>query len=352
MKQSHTIKLALTALLLFAVVFAVSRAPGVAEWYIVHIYPALATVLSTISALFPFSLYDLFILFLIIAFIMLVILMIIRKIRWGKGLRIIARSVIILIAWFYVAWGFAYFRQDFYTRCGMQQTAFDSTGFKSFADNFIADANRAYISVSEMNKDSIHQKIERQYDRLHTLLKINYPNGKRRTKPMMFESIYTKTGISGYFGPFFNEVHVNDFVLDMEYPFTLAHEKAHQFGVASEAECNLYAFIVCATSDDAQLRYSAYLSTMSYVLSNYRRTFPDGYRELLSKVDGRIINDLRTNSEHWMSQHNQTIDNVHREVYNTYLKTNKIKTGIQNYSEVVSLLLSTYPVIISEYNKQ
>ena len=342
MKLSDSIKLALTALLVFMTVFAVSKSPGIAEWYIVHIYPIPATILSTASALFPFSLYDLFILLIIIAFITLFILMVYRRIRWGKGLRMIMCAVIVIIAWFYVAWGFAYFRQDFYTRCRMQQTAFDSTRFKSFAKDFITDANNAYISVSEINKDSVDQKIEHQYDRLKAMLKINYPNGKRKTKRMMFESLYTKTGISGYFGPFFNEVHVNRFVLDMEYPFTLAHEKAHQFGVASEAECNLYAFIVCAASDDPQLRYSAYLSTLSYVLSNYRKAFPDEYRELVGTIDTRIIDDMRTISKHWMSRQNQTMNNVHREVYNTYLKTNNIKTGISNYSEVVSLLISTY----------
>ena len=342
MKLYKPIKLLLTAFLLYMLVFAVGKSPGIAEWYVANIYPIPATILSFVSALFPFSLYDLFLILLIPAFIMLVVLMILRKIKWGRGLRILAYSVLILIAWFYFAWGFAYFRQDFYTRCNIQQTVFDADTFKSFAFDFAADANNAYIHVSEINKDSVNQKIEQQYEKLKEVLKIKYPNGKRKTKRMMYEFFYTKASISGYFGPFFNEVHVNHFAPDMQYPFTLAHEKAHQFGVASEAECNLYAFIVCATSDDAQLRYSAYLSTLSYVLTNYRKTFPNEYRDLVGLIDKRIISDVNTISNHWISSQNQTINKAHREVYDTYLKTNQINTGIQNYSDVVSLLISTY----------
>ena len=342
MKLSKPIKLLISTLSLFVLIFTVSKMPSVAEWYIANIYPVLAAILSFISALFPFSLFDFFTILAIIAFIVLIFLMILRKIKWGKGLRIIAYSVLVVIAWFYFSWGFAYFRNDFYARCNIQKSEYDTEKFKSFAADFIADANAVYISVTDINKDSINLKIEQQYEKLKDVLKIKYPNGKRKTKRMLYEFLHTKVGVSGYFGPFFNEVHVNNFVLAFEYPFTLAHEKAHQFGVASEAECNLYAFIVCATSSDAQLRYSAYISTISYVLNNYKKIFPDDYKDLLSTVDTRIIDDAINMSEHWLSARSKTLANAHKVVYDTYLKTNNINSGIQNYSEVVSLLISTY----------
>ncbi|MDR2292227.1 MAG: DUF3810 domain-containing protein [Prevotellaceae bacterium] len=346
MKLSKPIKLLTATILLFATVFAASKMPGAVEWYVANIYPLIAAALSFVSALFPFSLFDVFTITAPLALLTLIVLMIFKKVKWSKGLYMIACSVLLLVAWFYLAWGFAYFRKDFYERCNVQKSEYNAENFSAFAKNFIEDANSARIDFKSIDKTDINRKIEEQYEKLKDVLKIKYPNGKRKPKRMLYESLHTKTGISGYFGPFFNEIHVNSFVLDFEYPFTLAHEKAHQFGVASEAECNLYAFIVCATSNDAQLRYSAYISTIVYVLNNYYKIFPDDYKNLLEAVDSQVIEDVKNMSKHWLDAKNQTLSNAHKAVYNTYLKTNNINSGIQNYSEVVNLLISSYSKLV------
>jgi hypothetical protein len=346
MRFSKPVKLLTAVILLFVAVFAASKMPNLAEWHVKNIYPLIATALSFVSALFPFSLFDLFTIIAPIALLTLIVLMIFKKIKWLKGLYIIAYSVLLLIACFYFLWGFAYFRKDFYERCNIQKAEFNAENFNSFVKNFIADANSSYINFDGINKNDINIKIERQYEKLKDVLKIKYPNGKRNPKLMLYESLHTKIGVSGYFGPFFNEIHVNTFALDIEYPFTLAHEKAHQFGVASEAECNLFAFIVCATDNDAQLRYSAYISTIGYVLNNYYKIFPDDYKNLLETVDNRIIEDMKAMSKHWTEARSQTLSNVHQVVYDTYLKTNSINSGIKNYSEVVNLLISAYDILV------
>ncbi|MDR1346853.1 MAG: DUF3810 domain-containing protein [Prevotellaceae bacterium] len=346
MKLSKPIRLLLTAALLLVLVFAISRMPGVAEWYVKNIYPLIAAALSFFSALFPFSLFDTFTIAAIIAFVVLVFLMIFRKIKCAKGLYIIAYSVLFLIAYFYFSWGFSYFRKDFYTRCNIQKSEYNAENFKAFVKTFIDDANSACIDFNDFDRNDINGKIERQYEKLKDVLKIKYPNGKRKPKRMLYEPLHTKTGVSGYFGPFFNEIHVNSFVSDFEYPFTLAHEKAHQFGVASEAECNLFAFIVCATGDDEQLRYSAYISTIGYVLNNYYKIFPDDYGNLLESIDSKIIEDIRTMSKRWTEAKNKTLSNAHKAVYDAYLKTNNITSGIENYSEVVNLLISAYDILV------
>jgi len=346
MKISKSIKLLLSAILLFAVIFAMSKMTSVSEWYVTNIYPLLAAILSFFSALFPFSLFDIFTILAIISIFVLIFLMIVKKIKCIKALYIVAYSILIIIAWFYFSWGFAYFRQDFYTRCNIQKSEYNADDFKTFAIDFITDANSAYVDINNFDKKEINKKIELQYKKLKDVLKIKYPNGKRKPKRMLYEFLHTKTGVSGYFGPFFNEIHVNNFLLDFDYPFTLAHEKAHQFGIASEAECNLFAFIVCATSNDEQLRYSAYVSTIGYILRDYKKAFPDDYNDLLSQTDERIINDLITSSEHWTNAKSKTLSKAHKVVYDAYLKTNKIDSGIKNYSEVVGLLISTYNIFV------
>ncbi|MFQ9022452.1 MAG: DUF3810 family protein [Parabacteroides merdae] len=69
-------------------------------------------------------------------------------------------------------------------------------------------------------------------------------------------------------GPFFTEYNLNPDLLPVQYPFTYAHEMAHVLGISSEAEANLYGFLVCSRSGVPEIRFSAYFALLPYVLSN------------------------------------------------------------------------------------
>jgi hypothetical protein len=115
---------------------------------------------------------------------------------------------------------------------------------------------------------------------------------------------------------------------------------AHQFGIAAESEANLYAFAVCDGSGDEKIRYSAYASTLRYVLNDIRRFLPDEYKSIVSHVRPEIMDDLQRNREHWLAARDKTLSDVQGRVYDVYLKTNKVSSGQASYSEVVGLLVS------------
>ena len=338
--------LLIVAAILFGVIIIFSRSTALSEWYMRHIYPGIAIILSTLSGLFPFSLYDLFVIAAVLYLLKLVLFVIIRRTDFKKFLFSLFRFVTILVAWFYFAWGISYFREDFYAKHNLKETPFDADNLKKFVVRFIADANEAYVDFDVMDRRGVGQDLERSYYILHGKLDIDYPNGKRRAKPMLFESFYSKMGVSGYFGPFFNEIHVNNYSLNSTYPFTLAHEMAHQFGIAHESEANLYAFIVCMGSEDARIRYSAYLSTLLYLVNDAAEFLPDEVDSLTSVIRPEIIADLRRNREHWLAVRNRSLSEVQDRAYDAYLKTNKVSSGRENYSEVVGLLISTYDSFI------
>ncbi|RNC65871.1 DUF3810 domain-containing protein [Proteiniphilum sp. X52] len=325
---------------LFAIIFLFSLSATLSEWYMRGVYPILAAILSFISNLFPFSLYDIFLVVAVLLLIKLVVFTIIRKTSFLKFLFLLIRFVTVIVAWFYFSWGIAYFREDFYDRTDITEMTFDPEIFRDFAVRFIARANLCYTDCADLDRQEARREIELSYRRMHGMLRITYPNGKRKPKPMMFESVYSKMGVSGYFGPFFNEIHVNDYGLNFAYPFTLAHEMAHQFGIAAESEANLYAFVVCSLSGDEKIRYSAYLSTLRYVLSDTRKFLPDEYESLVSSIRPEIIADLRRNREHWLAARDEALSEVQDRVYDAYLKTNKVSAGQDNYSQVVGLLIS------------
>jgi len=313
---------------------------ALAEWYMQNCYPAIAAILSFFSRMIPFSLMDLLFIATTVAFLGSIVMICKKRIsllRWSKMLLL---AVLWTVVWFYISWGIAYFRPDFYERFGIELPKEDKDFFETLVIRYIEALNEAYVAEPHFDVKEINEEIETLYAKHHELLRLPHPCGWRRTKKTIAEPLMTRMGISGYFAPFFNEVHVNNFSLPVTYPYTLAHEKAHQFGVANEAECNFFATVICASSDHPLVRYSGYLQTTSYLLGNLRRISPDNYREIAEQIDPRIMADYRAIREHWQTGVNPTMSAVQSRVYDTYLKTNKQQSGILSYSEVTGLLVA------------
>lgn len=334
------IRLIVVGGILLAVIFIFSRSPILSEAYMRNVYPAIATLFSFISGIFPFSLYDLFIVAALIWFTGMILRVILRKITLSTFLYSMLRFTLIVVAWFYLGWGVAYFRGDFYARSEVTKATFDREKLMRLTETIIEQANYNYLDCRSMDKEKVHLEIEQSYAALQDPLRLSYPNGKRRMKPMLFEPIYSGMGVSGYFGPFFNEIHVNHFGLPFTYPFTLAHEMSHQFGIAAESEANLYGFAACINSNHPMVRYSGYASVLGYLLRDARRLLPDAYDSLVQSIRPEVLADLQRNSEHWMSARNSFLSDAQDKIYDAYLKTNQVSSGRDNYSEVVGLLLS------------
>jgi len=330
--------LPLTAVAVFGLTQLAWLFPGITEKiYSRGIYPVVAILISNISRFVPFSLDDIFYALLFVALVVLIALLIFRKIRWataGKVLLNVLASVYIL---FYVLWGFNYFRSDIYNRIGLKKSKANNAEFVAQLRKQVENTNKSWCTFDNWEPEKVDTRIEESYKKLAPALKIKYPAGKRRAKPITMSHFFAQAGISGYYGPFFNEVHVNSRILPIEYPFILAHEKAHQFGITNEAEANFYAWLVCTKSKSKQLQYSANLHVLQYFL--YQGYKLDEYNAIIAKLDKRVKNDLKKIREHWMSLRNEKIDKAASKVNDFYLKTNKIKEGVKEYSGVVKFVM-------------
>ena len=180
--------------------------------------------------------------------------------------------------------------------------------------------------------------MEKSYAKNSHNVNIKYPNGHRKPKKMIFSGLMSKIGISGYFGTFFSEVNINGKVLPMDYPFLLAHEKAHQFGIASEADANMAAFMVCATAECKKVRYSGYLRLVLYFLGDAQ--YLSDYRDYIEKIDEQVIEDIRFRQKYYIGLRDEKMEKAHEVVYDAYLKKNHIASGIENYNQVVGLVIS------------
>jgi len=312
----------------------------VEKYYSDGIYPVIAVALSSFSSIFSFSIWDLFWAVSILLLITGIFLAIFRKIKPGMFFLRFIQIVSVLYIWLYISWGYNYFRPDIHTRLGWKAPNTDEAEFRTVFDTIISRANANYMKFGSSGFSDIDSLVELSYKKNSFSLGINYPNGSRKNKKMVFNSIMDKSGVFGYYGPFFSEIHFTANGLPFDYPAALAHEKAHQFGITSEAEANLFSYIICTTSDDKRLLYSGYMSFLVYFINDASQL--QDYHEYAIKIDKRVFDDILYRQKYYNSLQNKTMEKVQSVAYDAYLKTNNIKSGIKNYNQVVALIISWY----------
>ncbi|WP_303926077.1 DUF3810 domain-containing protein [Draconibacterium sediminis] len=325
--------------IVFALALNLRQHPGFVEtWYAQRIYPFIASLLSTISFVFPFSLDDSFYAVLILMPVVLIVQLFTKRIKWKAAGKFLLNTVATVYILFYVLWGFNYFRLPLTERLGIKDREPDTGEFVQFMQQYITELNQLHCDFDTVDKTEIDRLIEESYQQLAPVLKFGYPMGKRPDKTITFSGFYAKSGITGYFGPFFNEVHVNKKILPIEYPYVLAHEKAHQLGITSEAEANFYAWLVCLNSSSQQIRYSAKLYISFHFFRQARGL--EAYKDLVAKISPEVQADINRISDHWNELRNATMDKTASKLNDAYLKHNNIKSGIKDYTGVVDHVMN------------
>ena len=116
---------------------------------------------------------------------------------------------------------------------------------------------------------------------------------------------------------------------------------AHLLGISSEAEANLYGFLVCSRSGNPEIRFSAYFALLPYVLGNAYQLLPeDEFKQWTETISPEVKKAYNDKVAYWQALYNPTIGEIQDTVYNWFLKGNNIPSGRKNYSEVVALLMA------------
>jgi hypothetical protein len=154
--------------------------------------------------------------------------------------------------------------------------------------------------------------------------------GKRSLLGLYFR----RAAIDGMTDPWFLEIIVNPDVLEFERPFIVAHEWAHLAGYAHEAEANFVAWLVC-TQGNALAQYSGWLATYSQVWGELPRSDRAAIAAMLGPGPRQ---DLRAMVERY-ERSVPAVRDAARDVYDGYLRANRVHEGIASYSGVVRLML-------------
>lgn len=339
-KLFHARRIVLTGLFIVVLLFQNITTGG--ELYNQHIYPLIAAPLSCFSSLFPFSLSEVFYTLAITFIILYPIIAILRyRQRWRQILLTEVEFILWLYVWFYAAWGLNYSQPNFYERTSTRPAQYNDTILMKFAKAYADSLNLLYTEINKKDEPLVRREITKAYRQLSQNMGIHAPlSPTPRAKTMFYTPLFSKAGISGTMGPFFNEFIINGDLLPFEYPFTYAHELAHQLGITNEGEANFYAFTACNISKEKSVRFSGHIKIYNYVAQAVRNVGAKEYDCFAKQIRPEIRLFINQQHAHWNGLYSQTLGNIQGQIYEYYLRSNKVSAGRRSYSEVIGLIIS------------
>ena len=194
--------------------------------------------------------------------------------------------------------------------------------------------------VSDYSFGQKKQIVGSAYDSLATF----YPvfNGRYpAVKPLTFSYWVSFTHILGFFFPFTFEVNINNDIPQFMIPAVMAHELAHVRGFMREEEAEYAVYLLARHTQDMELKYSFYLSTLMRSINVLYVVDVDDFKEVLDRFSDLLIKDMNDYANYW-SAFQSPIANISQTLNDAYLKANSQSDGVQSYGRVVDLLIADY----------
>ena len=273
------------------------------------------------------------------------------------ALRLCALVGFILVS-FYAVWGVNYDRADLITRLNWEQWATAPAAEAGAAElekicaELVAAANREYElamggddcgrpSSPPMSMADLDRDIDAAYVQVAQRLGLHpsFAVSRGPAKPVLNSWVMSAQLISGEYTPWTGEANYNRNIPPCNLPEVIAHEKAHQRGVTSEDEANFFGFLVCAFSDNAYARYSAYFMAQRQLLGELGRRDPEKMKALLRLRCPGIKRDVDAMNAYY-NAHVGRVSRVQSRVNDLYLKANHVKGGVQAYGRSAALIMA------------
>lgn len=166
----------------------------------------------------------------------------------------------------------------------------------------------------------------------------------RDTMPKRFfcSRVLSLINFTGFYFPFLGEANINVDIPVCMIPSTIAHEMAHQRGVASEQECNFLAVLSSISSGSDIYAYSGWLFGYIYLSNALYRYDYSAYCNIASALPDAVWADLAANNQYWAQFEKpaaKAVSKVSDKLYDNMLKSYGLESGVQSYGEVVDMLI-------------
>ena len=311
-------------------------APAVEKFYARGVYPRVQPLVTTASSIMPVAVLDIAVLILLV----ILVVVFVRTARaggWKNGARTLGVLALKMTAvgylFFLLVWGLNYRRMTLEDKLGFDRARVTPQAALTLATEAAHRLNglHAVAHATPFNAEALGQafKTAEHATGASRFTLLGMP--KRSALGLYMRH----AAFDGMTDPIFLEVILNPDLLDVEKPETLAHEWGHLAGYARESEASFLAWITCLNGDPLA-QYSGWLAAYSRAFNALPRT--GSYR--LPRLDQAVRDDYAAITRRYRRS-TPVVRGTARQVYDSYLKANRIQEGIANYDSVLQLMLGT-----------
>lgn len=296
----------------FLVLFLIRYIPGVSEGYTRTVGKFFAFIFGNAFTWIPFSIFELSLFLIVISIILWLVFFIIHTSKKGikkSFTRIIDLGIVLASALtcYAMTFGLAYYRDK--PPVPQYEEIFEDTSiYKDIAMYYEEDFNRVANELTFREDGSVINPYS--WDELNSLVKAEfklldgqdyYHEFTLNGKPMyMLSWLYSQFQITGitFSATFEPNYNIDEPAADI--PVTLAHEIAHTKGAMREEDANLVATYVCLNSENAYIKYSAYMATFFSLGNLVKATnIESDYTDFIKGIDSKIWGDVSYINKYW-----------------------------------------------------
>lgn len=244
---------------------------------------------------------------------------------------------------FMFLWGFNYARVSMEKQIGISSSQMTKASLKEELEistsELIEARNKLNIDGGKIRWEDHPSNLEVRLRELvsNKMKALGYPiPGRVRGRILKPKGILLRISTAGVYNPFSGECNIDQGLHPLQVPFTWAHEFTHGYGITSEAACNFIAYIACKESEDPLINYAGHLGYWRYVASNYKSGEREKYALFRQNLPTEITKDLQSIYENG-DQYPDILPEIRDFIYGSFLKSQGISDGLQNYSKVVRM---------------
>lgn len=316
--------------------------------------------LSTVTGRVPFSIAELLIALLVVFLLVYLVSQLVDFFRKPKFFLRFYRTLTTLLALglsiyggFCLLWGVYYYGDDFMARSGLKNDPISTEQLERVTAYFAALANE-YSGRVPRDENGVcasdrGELLDRSPELYRAAVK-SYPwldGPELPAKGILCSRVMSYTDFTGFFFPFTAEANVN---LDSPvalFASTVAHELAHQRGVAKEQEANFVAVLACLKSGDPEYIYSASLLAYTHLSNALYSADPDAWSRISGTLNEAVRADFAARRSYW-AQFETPVQTVSNKVYESFLYSYDQDLGLKSYGACVDLLVNYYDPLVPD----